>query len=101
MVKIITGIRLSEEVVDPATGERREIVHSERRIATLPMLVRALANPDETLRRYIVSVARRTLEVSKIAWSMLGSTVRSRTSSACRYALRRVGSSLSFPWHLA
>ncbi|CAE7377172.1 unnamed protein product, partial [Symbiodinium sp. CCMP2592] len=61
MVKIVMHVRLSEEIVDPESGER-EIVYSERRIATVPSLVRPLANPDERLRRYIVSMAQRTLE---------------------------------------
>ncbi|CAE7702831.1 unnamed protein product [Symbiodinium sp. CCMP2592] len=61
MVKIVMRVRLSEEIVDPESGER-EIVYSERRIATVPSLVRPLANPDERLRRYIVSMAQRTLE---------------------------------------
>ena len=60
MVKIIMHIRLSEEIVDPVSGER-ETVYSERRIATVPMLVRPLADPGERLRRYVVATARKTL----------------------------------------
>ena len=60
MVKVVMRCQLSEEIVD-AAGEV-QVVYSERRTATVPSLVRPLANPDERLRRYVVSVAQRTIE---------------------------------------
>ena len=61
MVKVIMHYSLSEEVFDPETGARN-VVYSERRTATVPMLVRPLANPEERLRRYIIAGAERTIQ---------------------------------------
>ena len=61
MAKVVMRVQLSEESFDPIDGER-EVVYSERRFATVPMLVRPLADPAERLQRYVVSGSRRTLE---------------------------------------
>ena len=61
MAKVIMRYALSEEIVEPATGARN-VVYSERRSSTVPMLVRPLANPEERLRRYIIAGAERTIQ---------------------------------------
>ena len=61
MAKVVMRVQLSEESFDPIDGER-EVIFSERRFATVPMLVRPLADPAERLRRYVVAGSRRTLE---------------------------------------
>ena len=61
MAKVVMRVQLSEESFDPIDGER-EVIFSERRFATVLMLVRPLADPAERLRRYVVAGSRRTLE---------------------------------------
>ena len=56
MAKVIMHMQLSEE---NATGQ---VVYSRRRVATVPMLVRPLARPDERLRRHIIAPSQKKIE---------------------------------------
>ena len=80
MAKVVMRVQLSEESFDPIDGER-EVIFSERRFATVPMLVRPLADPG--------SVAMWLQEVEgllRIVLSMLGSTTPSRARGHHRLA---------------
>ena len=58
--KVVVHYRLSEDSV----GDDGVVntIYSQRRTATVPLLVRPLANPDERLRRYIITAVHRRIE---------------------------------------